>query len=565
MGPTFRIVASLVVACAVGVVGTPSAAQATQTLTVTPDTGLADGDVVTLQGTGFTASASVGYCQGVFDEAPDVSDCDSFPNLGRIGLSPVNTAGEFSAQYIVRRFISVSGIGTVDCAQPSANCAISASNVSGTSAVGPPVVTPISFAPQPPLSLTVTPDTGLVDGDLVLVEGTGFLPEHGVQLCQEAAEQVSSVCPTESESIVTDDAGAFSVQYTVQRFVTPFRAGVTTDCAAVSATCAVSALPTFGPSVVTTIDFAPQPPVTVAAFGTVTGPAGEPLAGVQVWAYTPSDAWVGSLQTVTDAQGSYEFEEFELGVPYRIFFRNPSGSTLVSQWFDQALTRQSATVITLSSGEFVQANAQLGEASSISGSVTDTNGNPVAGVAVWAFGPEDTWVGSHVTSTGSDGTYLIANVDPGREYQVRFVPPADSGLAVEWWDDAPNRRSAESFVVVSPEEPTTGIDAQLEETGAISGSVTDTTGNPVSGVRVSAYGPDDGWVGSYAVSTASDGTYLMGSVRPGDYRVVFAPPADSGFTPEWFDDVASRSLATDVTVSAGQTVAGIDAQLADIP
>jgi hypothetical protein len=57
----------------------------------------------------------------------------------------------------------------------------------------------------------------------------------------------------------------------------------------------------------------------------------------------------------------------------------------------------------------------------------------------------------------------------------------------------------------------------------------------------------------------------MGSVRPGSYRVVFAPPAVSGLAPEWFDDVASRSLATDVTVLAGQTVADIDAQLAGVP
>jgi len=444
----------------------PSGAQATRTLTVTPDTDLANGDVVMLEGAGFTASNLVGYCQGVFDETPDPTDCDSFPGLGRIGLSPVNTAGGFSAQYIVHRFISVSGIGTVDCAQPSASCAISASNVSGSSAVGPPVVTPISFAPQPLLSLTVTPDAGLVDGDVVLAEGTGFLPEQAVRLCQELDDQVSAEdsCPTQVDFVPTDDTGAFSVQYAVQRFITPFGGGVTTDCAAASATCAMSAVGSgpVAPAVMTTIDFAPQPPVSVAAFGTVRGPAGEPLAGAQVWAYAPSDTWIGSVRTVTDPQGLYEFEELELGVPYRILFRHPSGSTFVSQWFNQALTRQLATVVTLSAGAFVQANAQLGEGSSILGSVSDTSGNPVAGVAVWAFGPGDTWVGSHVASTGADGTYLISNVDPGREYQVRFVPPAGSGLAIEWWDDTPNRGSAGFFIVVSPEEPTTGIDAVLE-------------------------------------------------------------------------------------------------------
>ena len=465
MKATLRIAIAAFLISGLVFAAAPSGAQTTRTLTAAPDTDLANGDVVTLEGAGFTASNLVGYCQGVFDETPDPTDCDSFPSLGRIGLSPVDGAGEFAAQHVVHRFISVSGIGTVDCAQPSANCAISASNVSGSNTVGPPVVTPISFAPQPPLSLTVTPDAGLVDGDVVLVEGTGFLPDQSVRLCQELDGQVSAPdsCPTQFDFVPTDDTGAFSVQYTVQRFITPFGAGVTTDCVAASATCAISALGSgpVAPAVLTTIDFAPQPPVTVSAFGTVRDPAGEPLAGAEVWAYTPTDTWIGSLRTVTDAQGSYQFEEFELGVPYRILFRHPSGSTFVSQWFDQALSRQLATIVALSAGEFVQANAQLGEGSSISGSVSDANGNSVAGVAVWAFGPSDTWVGSHVTWTGSDGTYLMANVDPGREYQVRFVPPADSGLAIEWWDDAPNRGSADVFDV--PIETTvTDIDAVLE-------------------------------------------------------------------------------------------------------
>ena len=106
---------------------------------------------------------------------------------------------------------------------------------------------------------------------------------------------------------------------------------------------------------------------------------------------------------------------------------------------------------------------------------------------------------------------------------------------------------------------------QLDEAGAISGSVTDTNGNPVSGVRVSAYGPGDRWVGSYAASTAADGTYVIGNVRPTDYRVLFAPPAGSGLASEWFDDAASRSLATVVTVPPGQTATGIDAQFPSVP
>jgi hypothetical protein len=460
MNATLRIVVSALFASSLVVVASPAAAQATRALTVTPETGLLDGDVVALEGSGFTPSETVYFCQGISDTTPGPEDCG-----GPISSSSADEVGEFSSTYTVQRFITPSSVGaTIDCAQPSANCAIGASDFLSPS---PGVAfAPLSFTPQQPVSVTVTPGTGLHDGQVVLVEGSGFLPEQSVQLCQELDDRVSGFCPTEIDFVPADDEGDFSVEFTVRRFVTPPGAGVTTDCAAPSATCAMSALGSgpVAPSAVTVIGFAPQPAVEVAAFGTVRGPTGQPLAGTQVWAYTPSDTWVGSLQTVTDAQGSYEFPEFESGVPHRILFFTPAGSMFVSQWFDQAFNRQFATPITLSAGEFVQANAQLGDGSSISGSVSDTNGNPVAGVTVWAFGPGDTWVGSYVTSTGSDGTYLIGNVAPGHEYQVRFVPPAGSGLAIEWWDDAPKRRTAAFFVVVSSEEPSTGIDAVLGPT-----------------------------------------------------------------------------------------------------
>jgi Carboxypeptidase regulatory-like domain/Neocarzinostatin family len=456
MTAILRVVVCALLAGSLVFVAAPAAAQTTRTLTVTPDTGLVDGDIVLLEGSGFTPFDVVYFCQAVVDTTPNPANCG-----GPIASSPANEAGELSASYRVQRFITPSSVGaTVDCAQPSSNCVIGASDFFSPSPGF--VVAPLTFIPQPAPTLTVTPGTGLTDGDVVVVEGTGFLPEQSVGLCQELDDQVSELCPTELDFVPADDTGAFSATYTVRRFVTAFGAGVTTDCAAPSATCALSALGSgpIGISVVATMGFAPQPAVEVAAFGTVRGPTGEPLAGAKVWAYVPSDTWVGSLQTVTDAQGSYEFEEFELGVPYRIVFFRPTGSTLVSEWFNTAPTRQLATAITLSEGQFVQANAQLSDGSAIAGSVTDTQGNPVAGVAVWAFGTGDTWVGSYTGVTGSDGNYRLENVRSDN-FRVRFVPPTGSGLAIEWWDDAPNGRSADDFTV--PVQTTVNdIDAVLE-------------------------------------------------------------------------------------------------------
>lgn len=458
-----RTVVALV-ASLLGIFATPGAAQTAQTLTVTPDTDLSDGDVVTLAGTGFTASDEVGYCQGVFDETPDAGDCDSFPSLGRIGFSDVNTAGEFSAQYTVRRFIAVAGIGTVDCAQPSANCAISASNVSGFSVVGPPTVTPVAFTSLPPPSLAVAPDADLLDGDVVTVDGSGFRPSRSGFVCQAVDDGAFSPtdCGAPSVEFTTNEAGEFSVQYTVRRFLTSPLGGPTTDCADASSSCIIGAAEsvTPGATAVGPVSFVPQtPPPPI--FGTVTDPSDNPVVGTSVWAYTPTDTWIGSLQTTTDGQGSYAFESIEPGVAYRILFHHPAGSTSSQEWFDDRASRQAADVISLQPGQFLEANAQLDEGGTISGSVTDAGGNPIAGVAVWAFGPGDTWVGSYVASSTSAGTYLVENVRPA-DYKIRFLPPAGSGFALEWFDNAPIRRSGD-LISVLPGQGTTGIDAVLEQ------------------------------------------------------------------------------------------------------
>jgi Carboxypeptidase regulatory-like domain/Neocarzinostatin family len=550
MGTACRIVASLVVACAVAIVGTPSGAQSTRALTVTPDTNLVDGDVVALHGTGFTPSSTVFFCQGVEEGTPGQEDC-GVP----FQSATADATGEFDATYTVRRFITPPSVGAeIDCAQPSANCRFGASD-----SIFPTADTvafaPIAFAPQPPRTVTVTPDTDLVDGDVVALGGSGFTPGDTINFCQGVqAGQPGAPCGAPELSAQVDATGEFAASYTVRRFISR-NPGVMMDCAAPLANCTLIFF-TLGGGFArrVPITFAPQAPVPQIS-GIVTDPQGAPVPGVDVWAYTPSDTWVGSLQTVTDAQGSYEFAQVEPGVEYRILFRSAAGSGLASEWFDDRPNRQGAAGITLSDAEFVEANAQLDQAGAMSGSVTDANGNPASGVQVLVFCPGDTWVGSYGSSTASDGTYAIGDLRPA-DCRVVFVPPAGSGLATEWFDDAPTRSLA-TDVTVSPAQTVVGIDAQLDETGAISGSVTDANGNPVSGVEVWAFDPGDGFFGF-------DGGYAI-NLRPANYRVVFRPPTESGLAPEWFDDAANRSLATDITVSPGQTVAGVDAQLANRP
>ncbi len=316
-------------------------------------------------------------------------------------------------------------------------------------------------------TLTVTPDTGLVGGDVVTLAGTGFDANSTVYYCQGvvALPIDPNNCGVPYSSVTADGTGAFSVSVTVYRFITPVNTGNTTiDCAQPTATCGFGAADLTLNGALAPITFTPQPPTnTFAIKGTVTGPDGHPVANANVWAYTSTDTWVGSLRTVTDGNGAYELgSTITPHVVYIIRFGQPAGTDLVWEWFNDQQQRTLANPVFLPQAfndPVVTANAQLAAGGAIAGTVTNSAGAGIAGATVWAYGPGDTWVGSFATTTAADGSYRIAGVRAA-DYDIRFVPPSGSGLAIEWYDNAPARTSA-TLVTVTAGLTTTGIDAQL--------------------------------------------------------------------------------------------------------
>ncbi len=104
-----------------------------RTTTVTPATDLLDGAVVSVQGSGFTPSTTVYFCQGVDEGAPGFEDCGG-PSQSAV----VDASGEFSANYTVQRFMTIAGApGTTrDCAASSANCVMNFISSTGSESAG---------------------------------------------------------------------------------------------------------------------------------------------------------------------------------------------------------------------------------------------------------------------------------------------------------------------------------------------------------------------------------------------------------------------------------------------
>lgn len=299
--------------------------------------------------------------------------------------------------------------------------------------------------------------------------------------------------------------------------------------------------------------------------GKVTGPDGvTPLEGVEVSASLPDGdgGWDDVEYAYTEPDGSYTMEGLSSGT-YRVRFYSYN---YAPEYYDNAASASTATDIMVGAAATVSGiNASLGEWGRITGKVTGPDGlTPLEDVVVTAYvwDPDDEyWYSTRSAYTGGDGTYSMGNLNAGT-YRLGFRD--ESGVfASEYYNNAAAVAAA-TDIVVGISTIVSGIDASLIETSSIAGKVTGPDGvTPLEGVGVSAYLPDgdDGWNDVAYAYTESDGSYTMGGLSPGTYRVGFYSSSHVG---EYFNNTASISSATDVVVGAAAKVVGIDASLADL-
>lgn len=94
-------------------IGESGAVTTTPTMTVTPNTGLADRQNVTVTGSGFDSNAFLAIVECP-SGATDFGSCD----LSTLNVTNADTSGALSVQTSVRRLIAPSG-PTLDCAVPA--------------------------------------------------------------------------------------------------------------------------------------------------------------------------------------------------------------------------------------------------------------------------------------------------------------------------------------------------------------------------------------------------------------------------------------------------------------
>lgn len=184
---------------------------------------------------------------------------------------------------------------------------------------------------------------------------------------------------------------------------------------------------------------------------------------------------------------------------------------------------------------------------SISGTVTDAStSDPIEGVEACAY-PEGAGGSYGCAITESDGSYTIAELEPG-EYFVE-IWPAGAGYGSQYF---------ESILVGSGD---TVVDAQLVRKAAIEGTVIATAdGLPVEEIEVCAFDVEWDEFGGCAW-TGSDGTYSL-PLYEGDFKVEFWPGSSGrNLAVQFYDHQDRWNDAAVISLTEGEWVSGIDAEL----
>jgi 5-hydroxyisourate hydrolase-like protein (transthyretin family) len=300
--------------------------------------------------------------------------------------------------------------------------------------------------------------------------------------------------------------------------------------------------------------------------GTVTDEQGVPIDGVfyDILLDNPDGppfTDIGGGQV--PANGHYSFPFVPAGT-YLVYFHDLDGTYVPEFWDDQLSVFEATKVTVAAGGTTSGSDAELATAGRLSGTVTDSQGDGLGDIEVqlarevapgdwFSFGEE---FGYH---TNADGTYDIGGLPAGK-WRVGFVDHEGTYLS-EYYDDVTDFGQATDLAVTAG-DATTGIDAELADAAHVTGTVTDEQGHPLEGIFVALRALEDGhWSYFGDAETAADGTYAMNGLRPGtNYRVSFESQGD--WAPEYWDDSTTIDAGTPVTLTNGQTLAGVDAELA---
>ena len=272
----------------------------------------------------------------------------------------------------------------------------------------------------------------------------------------------------------------------------------------------------------------------------------------------------------TRADGTYSVNALPSG-SYRISFSGGCGNaaSYAPQFYRGETNIAAADRIELTAGRTKGGlNARMQPGATISGNVTDAQGNPVNDVCI-TFTPVGDlrfgFFGFSYLTFAERGTYSQANLTPGL-YAVNFGCFFGTRTLARQWFMAKADQGSANLVSARAGAVTSGISAALQPSGTISGTVTNRDGIALGGICVQAtiqgstalaenFGPG-------SAGTGKKGGYVLRNMPPGTYVLHFTECGRGNYGSRWYNKKATAQTATPVTVTAGGATNGIDETLA---
>ncbi len=282
---------------------------------------------------------------------------------------------------------------------------------------------------------------------------------------------------------------------------------------------------------------------------------GQPIEGVYVELYGQPFDWGNSRPLVTtDENGEYKigYTPGNYTVQFNDYVLNQDYTPDVNYI---AKSYNSNEVLSVVAGTTIEEiDAELSPGGTITGRITDPEGNGQNNGLAFIYRSDTVRVA--YAYTDGNGNYRAQRLPTGN-YKVRARAGQYGSM---WYDDLGSFEDGHP-VPVQVGTTTPNIDLQLEESAIIEGRVTDSGQNPIQDVNVIAY--DVSGIALWSGYTNAEGYYWVGRALPtGDVKLYFeAIDAQGNYASEYYTDKLLIEDADPISVQAGQTTSGIDAEL----